>query len=179
MYVWKYFNGKIIVFKTIVVGSNPAFFEAMLLIFYTLIYSLRDGRKKYLSRSNLRYILGFLLNIALIAIILIATVYFKFSIFYINVLIRMHILLMLIYLFFIAKNGTYTPIKVYRSPNIAEVVFNYFILLEYNSIFNAIYKILSRDSVSIKMRMYIAIMLLYRFFIVLLFGLPYKIIVLI
>ena len=91
----------------------------------------------------------------------------------------MHILLILIYLFFIAKGGTYTPIKVYKSPNLAEVVFNYFILMEYNNIFNAVYKILRRDSISVKTRVYIAIMLLYRFVIVLLFGLPYKIIVLI
>ena len=91
---------------------------------------------KYATKER---VCGVILNISILVLIVLCVYQYNYRIYWIRLFVLAHTGLTLGYIYLIPRFGHYTKVQEKRSTNIVVLLVRYFIVVEYNTVYTAIY----------------------------------------
>lgn len=80
-----------------------------------------------------------ILNIAILVLIVLCVYHYNYKLYWVRLFVVAHTGLALGYIYLIPCSGHYTKVHEKRSTNVVVLLVRYFIVVEYNAVYTAVY----------------------------------------
>jgi len=132
------------------------------------------------TRAKFEQLISISLNIGLFTLICLCVYYLNIKIIIIRLCVLTHTIIIILHMYFVTEHNIYNKIPTKRNTNGVVLLINYFIVVDYNTVYTIMYLFLKNRKLKLDWItiLYNIPMIAYRIIQVILLGMPYKVIVL-